>query len=489
MRLESNPLLKAAVSRSSKLTLIGPPVVAGLLCIAAWWTLTEFKGTNIDGLPWHGLAILIVVNWLTPALTFVVAVNYTRERTSDDSFTLLRSTALSPRAMLVGYSVDVLLRMRWLLLGLPLLFLMSASLFEGELVHFVDLPFLLIVWLLSHVVGALLGVWSMLRLGGKRSIVLTLAAMVGAFVYVLGVVRDSIRFDCPLYIETAPVPWLPVIASLIMLAVLTWVIPTLTERTSSLESLPLLLLLVSFFAAWGWLSELQLQREQQAAISLYGRNDQTCQMPGAVCSCGRVIAIINTSQTFGPSSITFGPEIGALAYLRAIRIDGIDQPDLPSALFEIPYLQSVEMTDVGLEALPPSLGQAGNLVSLNVARNSISEVPAEIGRLRQLQVLSLSDNQISELPLEFGQLEKLEFLTLDDNQLDELPSEMEQLSALERVTLSSNRFRTVPAVLLRMESLEAAALVNNPLTVVPPNVCVDERIFLDLSIQGQFCAE
>ncbi len=484
------PILRAECNRIGKFRLI----VSALLITGGWVAALYFIpiniGQNIDGLVWHGLAVAIALTWFAPVFTLVAAAWLMGQRMQLESFIALRSTSLSPSAIMYGYAIAALLRVRWIFAASPLLMLMSATFFEGELIHLVELPQISALWLFSNLLAALFGTWAVLRWGHSSSVYIIGAALFGLAVSSVGIVRDSIRFDCPVFVETAPLPWLELLAASIVAIFLLSVLPVLRERSYSLERYVLLPVVCALIAGVGWVGEWQLHREALAAQSIYPERDaEVCNLPGMVCTCGRVATLSVPAQMVDANSTLLIPQVAHLEYLRAIHVPATLQTTIPTEVFSLPHLQSLSLPNVQLAAIPPEIAYARGLVTLSLQDNDLNELPSQLGQLRRLQVLVLTGNRLRALPPEIAELRSLSFLLVDRNQLEDLPDTFDQLTALERVALSSNQFETIPLELSRLPNLEAVALNNNPLVEVPASVCDDERILLNVEVRVAYCGQ
>src|SRR4051812_44227978 len=83
--------------------------------------------------------------------------------------------------------------------------------------------------------------------------------------------------------------------------------------------------------------------------------------------------------------------------------------------------ETLSLARLCLTALPPEIGQLAQLRGLDLDGNQLTALPPEIGQLTQLQGLYLRGNQLKMLPSEIGQLTQLRKLDFNGNQLTALP--------------------------------------------------------------------
>lgn len=491
--MSTNPLFNAALSPKRRQSLVWVAVLLVVQWLAALilWRLNF--GTDLNGLLWHGLSLLIVLVWATPVLTFLTTVTQVRRYVMDSSFKVLLSTALSPRAIFLGYTTESLVRMRWVLLTSPLLLLLSVTRFEGQVGFSIGLLPLLALWLLLHLLAAATAVWSVLRWGPGPAVWLIVSCIAGMMLGLTGLLRDSFVNDCPVRIDIAPVPWLPVLTGGLLLLFLIARLPALPAKLRLFELLPFLVTLLVLTGISGWLGAIQVRVEGSAlrrfdAVPENANNVSTCSQFGIRCSCGRVTTI-QVSSDFGVYSEFVMSELRHLHYLRVFEVNNADMPVMSVELTRLPYLERVAIANSNVEALPPQIRRMRSLNSLGLAANNLTELPPEIAELDNLASLRVSANNIESLPPEFGQLEQLEFLIADENNLSELPPEFADLQNLERVSFAANQFETVPAEALDAPQLQFVDMTGNPLRGVSDAACVDPRVLLDTQDCQAYCAD
>ena len=170
------------------------------------------------------------------------------------------------------------------------------------------------------------------------------------------------------------------------------------------------------------------------------------------------------------------PELGQLANLEELRLDGQIRGAIPPELGQLSNLRSLNLEDNFLQgAIPPELGQLVNLTELNLGGNHLltEPIPPELGQLSNLVTLNLQDSKLSgAIPPELGALTSLEELYLGGNELTgEIPAELGQLGKLRILSLSSwlsggvyggNQLRgQIPPELGQLANLERLDLSNS----------------------------
>src|SRR4029453_11875160 len=70
----------------------------------------------------------------------------------------------------------------------------------------------------------------------------------------------------------------------------------------------------------------------------------------------------------------------------------------------------LSLSNLGLTALPEELGRLASLQQLILDGNQLTTLPEALGQLTNLQSLDLRDNQLTALPEALGQLTGLQWL-------------------------------------------------------------------------------
>jgi len=179
---------------------------------------------------------------------------------------------------------------------------------------------------------------------------------------------------------------------------------------------------------------------------------------------------------------TIPPEVGNLAYLERIELEG-------------PVLWPTNGAIHG--NLPPELGKLKNLKYLNLQRNGITgNIPGSFGNMNKLEELYLYCNFLSgDLPKELGNLENLRIFRIGNNPLScPIPPELGNMRNLEELEMTFNRLSgsipkelgklknlkvfesrlnllsgSLPPELGNLKNLKVLSLSNNSLTgIIPP---------------------
>jgi Leucine-rich repeat (LRR) protein len=111
---------------------------------------------------------------------------------------------------------------------------------------------------------------------------------------------------------------------------------------------------------------------------------------------------------------------------------------------EIKRTGRCDLSNRELAALPPQIGRLANLRELRLEGNRLTALPARLGQLGNLEELWLRRNQLTALPPEIGQLASIGRLWLDGNQLTALPPEIGQLTKLRMLWLDGNQLAALP---------------------------------------------
>jgi len=164
-------------------------------------------------------------------------------------------------------------------------------------------------------------------------------------------------------------------------------------------------------------------------------------------------------SSFGYGLHTLPPDLGTLAALETLDLQGNRLTEIPESIGDLPRLQR-----------------------LRLQRNALREVPASIGRLRALEELALGENRLRALPAAFPELRGLRELHVNDNPLARLPDAFGALTALRVLNLShavgpgragtrgdatgAPGLERLPAGFDRLDRLETVLLAGNRLFCV-----------------------
>jgi len=177
-------------------------------------------------------------------------------------------------------------------------------------------------------------------------------------------------------------------------------------------------------------------------------------------------------------------EVGQLAELRTLSLNGNSLSSLPESIGKLSKLQTLDASDNQLEALPASIGEMSGLNKLYLCENKISVLPNEIGNLTNLTHLELGyltmqdsskgesgkGNQLQQLPKEIGNLTRLIKLGLSDNFITALPPEIGALEKLSQLNLASNPIVTLPSTIGRLTNLTDLNLTNSTIELFPDEI-------------------
>ena len=163
-------------------------------------------------------------------------------------------------------------------------------------------------------------------------------------------------------------------------------------------------------------------------------------------------------------------EIGQLASLRVLGLDGNLLTSLPAEIWWLTSLRVLDLCRNRLTSVPAEIEQLTSLTVLGLNDNQLTSLPAEIWWLTSLEGLGLSSNKLTSVPAEIGQLTSLVELDLDWNEMTSVPAEIGQLTSLKGLYLVGNKLTSVPAEIGQLASLEKLELSNNKLTSVPAEI-------------------
>ena len=142
---------------------------------------------------------------------------------------------------------------------------------------------------------------------------------------------------------------------------------------------------------------------------------------------------------------------------------------------------SLNLCENGLAVLPDEIGGLANLKTLCLDGNAILELPDSIGRLTALKRLSLDDNQLAQIPASICSLTGLVELWLRCNRIATLPYGIGQMTALTALSLSSNNLTDLSDAIGQLTRLESLRLGVNRLTSLPDSIgALTSLVFLDL---------
>ena len=182
------------------------------------------------------------------------------------------------------------------------------------------------------------------------------------------------------------------------------------------------------------------------------------------------LASLQTLVLNGNQLTALPPEIGQLTSLQQLWVNGNRLTALPPEIGQLTSLQQLWLDGNQLTALPPEIGALGSLEILGLDRNQLTVLPAETTRLVSLQALGLNRNRLTVVPLEITRLTGLLALWLNGNQLTGLPPEIGALTSLRILGLGGNQLTALPAEIGQLASLHVLGLVRNRLTALPPEI-------------------
>lgn len=497
-----NPLLRHLTNRGSALR------VSVLLfsVILAWrivfWALAEARWEVIPGLRWHLMSLLLLIVWFTPVFSLIMAASWMRQRRQRQTYDLVLTTTIPMPRLTFAYALDSAFRLRWMLVLSPFLIPMSAlypSAQGAEIGVALNLGWLALLWILSHLAAIVVGTTVIMRWGAQWIVWLAAALTTGVAFALTGLLRDSLPVRCPMRIDLAPIPWLPMILLLLLLLSMIFLPRPERQRSVPLEAILGLVGITLVVSASGWLGSVQRQLERQALEALYGQSSEElvallgadpCHWGGVLCECGRVQRI---SVQYNYSIETLPPHFGQLYYLRRLdmiygtltsisaEIGGLRSlqylnlrgnaiQELPPEFGRLSSLRVVELTGNELTSLPSTIGQLRSIRRMDVHRNRIAELPPQIGQLDSMVLLLVHYNRLETLPEEIGNLDSLEILTASHNRMVYLPTEISELETLTQLDVSNNVLGDLPDEMTEMEGLVSLYAYENPLTSLPAEV-------------------
>lgn len=552
--LRRNPLLQPLLNWQTgrRVSLLLVTLVFGWIVVLS--AVDQAKFALIRGVRWQVLSWFMVATWFLPALSLIYSVQLARVKVQQDVYQVVKTTTLLTSAITLGYTAEALYRLRWMLIASPFLIMMASTyptIFGGEVVPTTELFPLALTWLLAHVAAVALSTWGVLRWGQGASIWLSMSAVSGVGLAVLGLLRDRFAFSgnmtyaCPVRIDTAPLPWLLVLILLAFAAALT-LLPERVKLAHGRVRLGLLLaLIMSSTAGSGWLRNWQRHLERSALLAIeetnftiqlarnnWAKDLDHCDWPDVQCQCGRVQWVDLRERAI---TGTLPPQIRNLYYVQHLKLRNNDLSGIPPQIGGMRHLRELSAVDneitelprqIGrlhmltelvlhinqIETLPSSIGRMDSLILLDVSNNQLEYLPISIGHMESLQLLNISSNNLdtlprelaevdtletiwvnfnnlSELPPEIGGLPALDDIAVNDNQLTALPTELGQLESLQHVSASNNQLTTLPAELVELPSLEGMQLFGNPLQELPASACRFEGLNVEEEILRAACVD
>lgn len=530
MTLTTNPLVRPLQTRRHAIHLAVLLVAVVGLWTFTLWLMAHARWKLISGPPitgttpqYHLAGVLQVVIWLLPVLTFVLSVSRMQQLARDPNFYLIRSTTVSTRTLTIGYALQTMFWLRWLLLLSPLLLVITGLHHETyglTVVLPIDTLPLTVTWLLLHVVAVSFGTFSVLRWGEGRVLFLYVIAGGAATAAFIVLLDESLTYTCPLHVTIAPIPWVLVIALLSAAILALYCLEFDSLQVGALEIVFGTAMLVAIIVGPSWFGSWQRIIEQRATRDLFQESDiahwdwdSYCSLPQVVCSCGRVQefflpvafsddtlpASINTFYYLKSLGLTQSPglhlpaEVAELDHLRNLNLRGVGLAEVPAPVFdltsllnltlsanqltELPtdvarlrYLESLSLTGNNISVLPPEIGEVTTLRSLYIEGNGLEALPPEVGSLTQLEFLFVASNHLAELPPEVGSLRALRQADFSGNQLTALPDEAGQWSSLRALELGENNLSEVPVSIYELPQLERLLIDGNPITAVPSDI-------------------
>lgn len=164
-------------------------------------------------------------------------------------------------------------------------------------------------------------------------------------------------------------------------------------------------------------------------------------------------------------------QVATLKQLKRLDLDHNSLTgSIPDNLFELPELTRLNLWGNSLTGqLPSTIGLSTRLRSFWLGNNDLTgSVPSEVAQLTELSVLSFSNNNRlgGELPFALGQLTKLTHLGLYSCNLSgTIPSELFSLTKLQMLELDLNGFTgSIPSELGHLTELVCLDFDENALT-------------------------
>ena len=173
---------------------------------------------------------------------------------------------------------------------------------------------------------------------------------------------------------------------------------------------------------------------------------------------------------------TLPPEIGLLAQLIVLDLDGNRLSNLPQEIGQLNRLEELSLSGNRSTVFPHQICQLRQLKILRLSFNHFTSLPSDIDLLTELEELDLSDNELTDIPPQIYQLTQLKTLALARNQLTSLPEEINQLRQLEILDLARNSLRSVPPKIFRFTQLKTLNLSYNQFTSVPPGIVLPAQL-------------
>lgn len=518
--MRNNPLLKTYLNTDGLVRLGASAFLTMLLWIGCALTLRAQQGEDIRGAFWLTVNLLTIVVWFVPVIVFGTAVQRIQRERQTEAFRLLQTTALSPRAMLIGYVGNMLVRLRYIPLLSPLILIM-ASLYHdrlgAEIMPPLNLLPMLFMWSAALLAAVVVGVWVGLQVSQRMALWLSLAPSAGLIFAAAGLIRESMKVECPPRIEVEPLPWLAVTLTFLLVAALVFSLANTSRKPSLLLVGCLSLALFTSSTAVGWVGQVQMRVERYAMATfldllpspVVSTPPDPCGLNGVNCACGRIknfaffplmtqgvlspeIAEFDYLRNFEASGFPIEeipPEIGSLKRLESVIFSQTELSELPSEIGQLRLLNRLNVPRNNLTDLPETITDLHNLTMLDVSDNNLTELPADIDRLSELRILLATGNDIEQIPVTVAELESLRIFQMSSNQLEEVPPEIAGMTSLEVLTLRGNQLTNLPPDLYQLPNLHTLDIAYNPWDVVTEGECVADYIAMDEDTCYAFCTE
>ncbi|GBG88046.1 hypothetical protein CBR_g46415 [Chara braunii] len=227
----------------------------------------------------------------------------------------------------------------------------------------------------------------------------------------------------------------------------------------------------------GVLSKLLAPKLEELCIAIDSEPDANCNSEvrdRAVPSILGQLTGLHSVELHGFQLLQRVPdEIGYLAKLAKLVIDGSPLVALPSSIGCLSSLTWLEIRSSKLELIPDEIGNLKRLMHLAITSARLSTLPSTVQDLFHLTCFDFSWSLgcVSHIPEGLWESTNLRKLDLCHSGLDSLPAKIGELVLLEVVNLSfCKQLRSLPAEIGRLVKLHSLELASMSLTHLPDSI-------------------